>query len=300
MHNTIRINSIHELHKFLESDLVLNPQITIIDFSKTRYKSNEEYKFTTELYCIFFKETMCANIRYGRSIYDFQAASLVFMGPNQIASIEANENTEHKGWGLFFHPDILRGSNLSSNIHEYSFFNYETNESLHISTKERGILEGILDKITIELEQNIDKHSRTLIVNNLELLLNYCMRFYDRQFISRKDINKDVLVKFEKELKKHFSKNNFEEKTLPEVNKIAKNLNISPNYLSDLLKKETGKNAQEHIHYFLVEEAKNQLSLSKESISQIAYNLGFEYPQYFSRFFKNKTGYTPIQYRQLN
>ena len=183
---------------------------------------------------------------------------------------------------------------------EYSFFSYDTNEALHLSDKEKHILNDIVQKINVELSENIDKHSQTLIVSNIELLLNYCTRYYDRQFITRKTANSDILTKVEVILTKYFQQADLSEKGLPTVKYLADEVHLSPNYLSDLLKRETGMNTQDRIHYHVIEEAKNLLLISDKTVGELAFSLGFEYPQYFSRLFKAKTGMTPLEYRSMN
>jgi AraC-like DNA-binding protein len=183
---------------------------------------------------------------------------------------------------------------------DYTFFTYKVNEALHLSDKEKETLLDCVNKLENELTENIDKHSQTLITSNIELLLNYCNRYYDRQFITRKKANTDLLVRFENSLYNYFNSGDLQEKGLPSVKSFAEQLFLSPNYLSDLLKKETGRNAQEYIHYYLIEEAKNTLTNSDNTVSEIAYSLGFEYPQYFSKLFKSKTGMTPLEYRNMN
>jgi AraC-like DNA-binding protein len=210
------------------------------------------------------------------------------------------ENAGDKGWTLAFHPDLIRKSKLADKINHYSFFNYEVNEALHLSEDERKTIEELLDKIEKEYSQNIDKHSQNLIISNIELLLDYCTRFYDRQFYTRTNINVDFVSKFEKLLKAYYETHMVDEIGLPNVQYLAKKLNFSSNYLSDLLKKETGKTAQEHIHLYVINRAKNSLLNSKSSISEIGYALGFEYPQHFSSLFKSKTGMSPSEYRNLN
>jgi AraC-like DNA-binding protein len=241
-------------------------------------------------------------MRYGKEYYDFQEGTLICIAPNQIITIENDDSSTNDidGWGLFFHPDIIRGSSLGNKMKDYTFFSYEVNEALHLSDKEKETLSDCINKLENELTENIDKHSQTLINSNIELLLNYCNRYYDRQFITRKKANTDLLIRFENIVSNYFNTNELQNKGLPSVKYFAELLFLSPNYLSDLLKKETGKNAQEHIHYFLVEEAKNILMSSDKSVSEIAYSLGFEYPQYFSKLFKQKTGFTPVEYRNLN
>jgi AraC-like DNA-binding protein len=203
------------------------------------------------------------------------------------------------GWGLFFHPDLIRNTSLNSKMKDYSFFSYEMAEALHLSEKEKQLLFECIVKIQSELKENIDDYSQTIIVSTIELLLNYCSRFYGRQFITRKATNRDVLEKVETLLKEYFS-NKTDSIGLPTVKYLADAVNLSPGYLGDLLKKETGLNAQEHIHQYIIEEAKNILLNSSQSIGEIAFQLGFEYPQYFSRLFKQKTGTTPLEYRNLN
>lgn len=204
------------------------------------------------------------------------------------------------GWGLFFHPDLIRSTTLNDKIKSYSFFHYEVSEALHLSDKEKNILFECIQKIQIELQENIDVHSQYIIVSTIELLLNYCSRFYGRQMITRSYANKSTISQIETILTEYFAKTKVEEQGLPTVKFLADKVHLSPSYLSDLLKKETGKNAQEHIHYYLIEEAKSLLLNSDKNVSEIAFNLGFEYPQYFNKLFKQKTGKTPMEYRNLN
>ena len=204
------------------------------------------------------------------------------------------------GWGLFFHPDLIRSTTLNDKIKSYSFFHYEVSEALHLSDKEKNILFECIQKIQIELQENIDVHSQYIIVSTIELLLNYCSRFYGRQMITRSQANKSTISQIETILTEYFAKTKVEEQGLPTVKFLADKVHLSPSYLSDLLKKETGKNAQEHIHYYLIEEAKSLLLNSDKNVSEIAFNLGFEYPQYFNKLFKQKTGKTPMEYRNLN
>ncbi|MEO0404740.1 MAG: helix-turn-helix domain-containing protein, partial [Bacteroidota bacterium] len=241
---------------------------------------------------------------YGRSTYDHEEGTLVFTAPGQVMSFENEtiepEQIDPNGWTLIFHPDLFRKSGLVDKMNDYSYFRYDSNESLHLSDEERQEIEGLLGKIVREYSQMLDRHSQHLIVSNIELFLDYCLRFYDRQFFSRTNLNNDVISKFERLLSDHFSPQNGLPKGIPSVDHCAKELNFSANYLSDLLKKETGKTALEHIHFFIIEKAKNQLLSSKDSISGIAYSLGFEYPQRFSNLFKSKTGMSPKEYRIMN
>lgn len=204
------------------------------------------------------------------------------------------------GLGRVFHPDLIRGTSLGRNIKEYSFFSYETHEALHLSDKEKQNLSELVQKIDSELSENIDRHSQRLIVSTIELLLNYCTRYYDRQFITRQTVNQDLLSKVEAVLVSYFQSADLRKQGLPSVKYLANQVFLSPNYLSDLLKKETGMNAQERIHYYLIEEAKTLLLGTDKSVGELAFSLGFDYPQYFSRLFKSKTGVTPLEFRHSN
>ncbi|TKG97134.1 AraC family transcriptional regulator [Puteibacter caeruleilacunae] len=296
------LESITQMHQLMDQGKPRHPLVTIIDFSKVKDYGNTRARIASGFYGVMMKSNCLGRMKYGRQYYDFEDGTMVFIGPGQVISVEEDPDIVDKveGWGLFFHPDLLRGTSLSRKMKEYSFFAYESNEALHLSDQERKTINDCIDKIDIELGMNIDKHSQTLIVSNIELLLNYCTRYYDRQFITRKSANKDTLTKFEDILTDYFNSDKLKELGLPTVKYCAEKLFLSSNYLSDLLKKETGKNAQEHIHYFLIEEAKNRLLLSNESVSSIAYDLGFDYPQYFSKFFKKKTGMTPASFRNAN
>ena len=247
--------------------------------------------------------TICKNnIKYGRKTIDFQDGNLICIAPNQVVEIdnevEAKENM--LGWGLFFHPDLIRATSLNDKIKDYSFFTYETSEALHLSDKEKNILYECVQKIQIELQENIDVHSQYIIVSTIELLLNYCLRFYGRQMITRSQTNKTIVAQIENILNHYFAEIKIKEQGLPTVKYLASQIHLSPSYLSDILKKETGKNTQEHIHFYLIEAAKNHLINTNLTINEIAYNLGFDYPQYFNKLFKKKTGQTPLEYRNLN
>jgi AraC-like DNA-binding protein len=245
----------------------------------------------------------CANkLRYGRESYDFQEGSLICIAPKQVLTMdnEIEKREDMMGWGLFFHPNLLRGTSLINKMNDYTFFSYETSEALHLSDKEKQILYDCVQKIENELQENIDNHSQTLIVSNIELLLNYCSRYYGRQFITRKNSNSNTVTQIEKLLKQYFKSDKLKESGLPTVKYLADNVHLSASYLSDLLKKETGMNAQDHIHYILIEEAKTILLNTDNSVSEVAYSLGFDYPQYFSKLFKHKTGQTPKEYRNIN
>ncbi|WP_075591175.1 helix-turn-helix domain-containing protein [Labilibacter marinus] len=302
MDNIIKINTISEFHQLIGFEKAKHPLITIIDYAKMKADYPQgPFKVVDSFYSISLKDNCVGEMQYGRNKYDFQEGSLLCKGPEQAITIDVGEEPlDANGWGLYFHPDLIRRSTLGKTIKDYSFFSYESNEALHLSDNEKETLEEILDKIRLELKQNIDKHSQTLIISNIELLLNYCNRYYDRQFITRENHNKDLISKFEELLADYFTSDKVVNRGLPSVKYCAEQMGFSPNYLSDLLKKDTGKNTQEHIHYYLIEEAKNRLLNSNITVSEIAYNLGFEYPQHFSKIFKKKTGVTPASYRNVN
>lgn len=302
MKEVIRLQNIADLHKLLNIGNSYHPLVTVLDFSKVTEQVEQNSKITTDFYSIMFKNYCKNNIKYGRKAIDFQDGNLICIAPNQTIEIdnEVEEREDKMGWGLFFHPDLIRSTTLNDKIKSYSFFHYEVSEALHLSDKEKNILFECIQKIQIELQENIDVHSQYIIVSTIELLLNYCSRFYGRQMITRSHANKSTISQIETILTEYFAKTKVEEQGLPTVKFLADKVHLSPSYLSDLLKKETGKNAQEHIHYYLIEEAKSLLLNSDKNVSEIAFNLGFEYPQYFNKLFKQKTGKTPMEYRNLN
>jgi AraC-like DNA-binding protein len=257
--------------------------------------------FNFGLYAIFLKELNCGELKYGRKNYDYQDGTLVFISPGQVLGIQPGVKTfAPKGWAILFHPDLVKGTSLGKHIHDYSFFSYDVNEALHLSEKERQIVLDCFNKIQYELEQSIDKHSKMLIASNIELFLNYCTRFYDRQFITRDDTNKGILEKFEELLSNYFSSNKPQQTGLPSVAYCANELHLSANYFGDLIKKETGKTAQDYIQSKVIDLAKERIFDADKSISEVAYELGFAYPQHFTRLFKQKVGMTPNEYRNLN
>jgi AraC-like DNA-binding protein len=302
MSEIIQLQSITDLHKLFNLTNIQHPLVAVLDFSKVTEQVEEHSKIRTDFYSIMFKNYCKNNIKYGRKAIDFQDGNLICIAPNQ--TIEIDNEIEHKenmlGWGLFFHPDLIRGTSLNDKLKNYSFFNYEVSEALHLSDKEKNILLECVQKIQSELQENIDIHSKYIIVSTIELLLNYCSRFYGRQMITRSQTNKSIIAQIENILNSYFAESKAKEQGLPTVKFLADNVNLSPSYLSDLLKKETGKNAQERIHFYLIEEAKNYLINTEKNVNEIAYSLGFEYPQYFNKLFKQKTGNTPMEYRNLN
>ena len=302
MSEIIHLKSITDLHKLFNLGNSQHPLVTILDFSKVNEHLIQNSKIITDFYSIMFKNYCKNNFKYGRKAIDFQDGNLICIAPNQTIEIdnEIEDREDKMGWGLFFHPDLIRATSLNNNLKSYRFFDYEVSEALHLSDKEKNVLYGCIQKIQIELQENIDVHSQYIIVSTIELLLNYCSRFYGRQMITRSQTNKSIIAQIESILTKYFAETKITEQGLPTVKFLADNVQLSPSYLSDLLKKETGKNAQEHIHFYLIEEAKNYLINTEKNINEIAYSLGFEYPQYFNKLFKQKTGNTPMEYRNLN
>ena len=258
-------------------------------------------KFNMEYFTISLKDGIEGTLGYGRNSYDFTDGTMVFSKPNQVLSIEEKTiSKDAKGWMLVFHPDLIRKSVLGKTINQYNFFDYEVHEALHISDDEKATLTDLVKKIEIELNQNIDKHSQKLIISTIELILDYCNRFYDRQFYVRTNMHQDHVTEFESFLKDYFNSDKPSELGLPSVKYCGEQLHMSSNYLSDLLKKETGKGAKSHINAFVVNRAKNKLLGTTASVSEIAYNLGFDYPQHFSKLFKSQTGISPAKYRLSN
>lgn len=304
MSKTYEISTISQAHQSLGLPAPKHPLVSVVKTADFRPTMDfRGIKVVNNLYQISLKNLGCGNLMYGKNSYDYEEGTLVFTSPGQVTVFDGEmpeEMENDKGWTLAFHPDLIRKSNLAEKINQYSFFNYEVNEALHLSEDERKTIEDLLDKIVKEYSQNIDKHSQNLIISNIELLLDYCTRFYDRQFYTRTNINVDFVSKFEKLLKTYYHTEKADELGLPNVQYLAQKLNFSSNYLSDLLKKETGKTAQEHIHIFVINKAKNSLLNSNSSISEIGYSLGFDYPQHFSSLFKSKTGMSPREYRNLN
>jgi AraC-like DNA-binding protein len=302
MKQIIHLQSISDLSKLFNIGSNLHPLITVLNFSEVNEKIEQNSKITTDFYSIMFKNYCKNNIKYGRKEIDFQDGNLICIAPNQLIEIdnEVEEREDKMGWGIFFHPDLFRSTTLNEKIKYYSFFQYDVSEALHLSDKEKNILFECILKIQYELQENIDVHSQQIIVSTIELLLSYCLRFYGRQLITRSQNNKSIVLQIKNLLNLYFANNKINEQGLPSVKYLADKVHLSPSYLSDILKKETGKNTQEHIHFYLIEEAKNLLINSEMNINEIAYDLGFDYPQYFNKLFKKKTGKTPMEYRNLN
>jgi len=299
---SIEINSIEDIHQYFGlSDLIKNPLISVIDFSKVKRTIPEAHRVVNNLYCVLQTDRCDDFILYGQTKLDFSHGTLVFFKPDQVTTLpEAQKNLEKNGWALYIHPDYLRSASIESQIHNYSYFDYDLHEALHISPKEKSILVDLVNRIDDEISNNIDRHSQELVVATIELLLKYCDRFYDRQFITRKKTNHGIIANFEKHLHRYISQGRLKTTGMITVKELANQLAISSNYLGDLLKKETGKNASEHIQFALVNAAKNRLVNFDYTIKEIAYDLGFEYAQSFSKMFKNVTGHSPSNFRMNN
>lgn len=297
MEDILSFNTIKEYNAFNNHE-TLHPLVSIVDLEKAEPRQHKKLNYG--FYTVFFKKVHCGDLRYGLNNYDYEEGTLIFLAPGQVIGMNSNEYYQPQGLALVFHPDLLLDTNLGKSISDYSFFSYASNEALHISEKEKQIILDCFDKIKYELNQGVDKHSKQLVVSNIELFLNYCTRFYDRQFITRNTVNKGILERFEKLLNEYFSSEKPSSIGLPSVAQCAEELNLSSNYFGDLIKKETGKTAQEYIQSKVINVAKEQIFDHTKSISEIAYNLGFRYPQHFTRLFKQKIGISPNEYRSLN
>lgn len=298
MEKILRIDTVTEHDKFYHQEN-LHPLVSIIDFSGTTpevYASKMNFGF----YAVYLKDVQCGDLKYGRHTYDYQDRTLVFVAPGQVINVTINEDYKPAGFALLFHPDLIHGTPLGNHMDEYTFFSYESREALHLSEKERKIVLDCFEKIKYELEQGTDKHSKTLIAANIELFLNYSQRFYDRQFITRNETIRSNIEQFENLLKVYFHSDKPQTIGLPTVSYCAEQLHLSPNYFGDMVKKETGKTALEFIQLKIMDLAKQKILNTTTSISEIAYHLGFKYPQHFTRAFKKIMGYTPNEYRSLN
>lgn len=279
--------------------VTLHPLVSVIDLSKA--KPMKHMRHTFSFYTVYLKDEKNCDLLYGRQRYDYRKGSVICLAPGQVIGIEdTGEEFQPKGWALCFDPDLIAGTSLARSMKEYSFFSYEVNEALHLSERERELFVDCLDKIRHELEHAIDRHSKRLITIHIETLLDYCLRFYERQFITRTNANRDILSRFERLLDDYFRSEKAQDNGLPTVKYCAGELCLSPNYFGDLIKKETGKSAQEYIQFKVMEVAKELVLNPEKSISQIAYELGFQYPQHFTRLFKKLTGYTPNEYRSVS
>lgn len=295
---TINLDSIDCYNK-LHGLETLHPLVAVIDHTRIKAMPNN-VRLNYGLYALFLKEDKSCEIKYGRRSYDYQQGTIVSMAPGQVVEISRSAEdmtVMPKVRGLLFHPDLIRATSLGATIGNYGFFSYSSVEALHLSEREREIVIDCFDKIQKELEHSIDKHSRQLIAMNIELLLGYCLRFYERQFITRETVNKDVLQRFEQHIEEYLRDRASDGEGLPSVRYFADKVCLSPNYFGDLVKKETGHSAQEYIQFKLIEHAKDMIVSTNLTMSEIAYSLGFAYPQHFGRLFKKRVGVTPNEYR---
>lgn len=298
MNKIVNLNSV-DLYNKLYGLETLNPLISVIDLNQATRKVD----YTTwnyGVYALYLKLEKACDIKYGRQSYDYQEGTIVCFAPGQTTETTVNTNqVQINALGILFHPDFIKGTSLEKNISKYTFFSYEVNEALHLSEEERKTVTDCLMAIRAELKHANDKHSKTLLINYIELLLNFCMRFYERQFTTRSQANNAAIIRFERLLDGYFE-NSIAEQGLPTVKYFADKICLSPNYFGDMLKKETGKTPQELIQEKIIETAKERILKTDETVSQIAYSLGFQYPQHFCRQFKKRVGCTPKEFRIQN
>lgn len=287
------LNSVSELHHMLNIKKTTHPLVSVVNLDDINYKVGEEMvTFVYDFFTIYLKKNFDGKVKYGQKYYDYDDGIMTFLAPKQMLTVEADNSEKVEGWMLVFHPDFLQSYPLAKRIKEYGFFSYSANEALHLSDQEENMIYGIMQNLQQEIESMIDNFTQDLVISHIDLLLNYCNRFYNRQFITRKKVSNDLVVKFEELLD-----NNIKDEK-PSVQYFADKLAVSPHYLNDMLKNITGQTTQQHIQNKLIEKAKELLSTTNLSVSEIAYELGFEFPQSFSKLFKNKTELTPLEFRQ--
>jgi len=294
-----QFQSISELHRILELPKPKHPLVSVIDFEKIKCYSEEKLKSVSyNFYCIAIKKNFEGKMKYGQNYYDFDEGLMTFFAPGQVVTTEINYGKMLSGWWLVVHPDFIQHTSLAKKMPGYGFFSYAVHEALHLSEDEETMLEDIIQKIALESVSHTDQFSQDVIISYLELFLNYCNRYYNRQFITRKQASNDMLSKLEGLLADGFTEVAINSRGLPTVQYLADQLNVSSKYLSDMLKAVTGQSTQQHIHDKLIEKAKEILTTTSQSVSEIAYRLGFEHPQSFHKLFKNKTSVSPLKFRQ--
>jgi len=292
-----KFESLSDLHRVLGLPKPLHPLISLVENKDNEIDSGKlPGSFISNFYKISYKKNLSGKLKYGQGYYDFDEGGLFFKAPNQVSANSEN-NGDHTGFTLLFHPDFLATYPLAIKIKQYGFFSYSVNEALHLSEKEKETIISVFTNIHEELQNRIDDFSQDVIISQIETLLNYSNRFYKRQFITRKSANNDILQKSEEILDGYFRNENPLTQGIPTVQYLAERLNISPSYLSDLLRNLTGQNAQQHIHNKLIEKAKEKISTTNLTISEIAYELGFEHPSSFNKLFKSKTNLSPLAFR---
>lgn len=291
----IEIDSVDRYNKIFGLE-TKHPLVSVVDLSKAATWPRRAW-FRYGVYALFLKDVKCGDIKYGRQYYDYQEGTVVCFAPGQVTDLVMLENVQPRALGLIFHPDLIRGTALGQEMRNYSFFSYESNEALHLSQQERQTMVDGLNKIETELRHAIDKHSRRLICANIGLLLDYCMRYYERQFETRREVSKDIIVRFEQLLDDYFIGDTPQKEGLPTVKYFADKVFLSPNYFGDMIRKQTGKTASVYIQDKVIELAKQALLSTDRTMTQIAYDLGYQYPQHLSRTFKKVVGLTPNEYR---
>jgi AraC family transcriptional regulator, transcriptional activator of pobA len=297
MKKSIRIiNSVSELHRLLALPKPTHPLITLIDHALEISNNDVDENIVLNFYNITIKRSFQGTMKYGKNYYDFDEGTMSFIAPKQLLTLDQENERNKDGWSLLFHPDLIREHPLGRAIKDYNFFSYEANEALHLSDTEEQIIESLVRNIEREIKSAPDHYNSSIIISGLELLLAYCNRYYNRQFLTRKMASSDLLSRFEAVLAEYSQ--NSSKSGLPTVTKLAETLHLSPGYLSDMLRAVTGQNAQQHIHNHLIEKAKDLLASTGHSVAEIAFQLGFEYPQSFNKLFKSKAGLSPLQYRQ--
>ncbi|HVI43763.1 MAG TPA: helix-turn-helix transcriptional regulator [Chitinophaga sp.] len=296
-----RIKTISEFHQLRNLPAPEHPLISVVDYATiSRPAGKEQNSWVFDFYSISIKRGINGKMIYGQQEYDFDEGIMFFISPNQVfrIAVDPQSTAERSGWMLLVHPDFLWNTPLAKTIKQYEYFDYSVNEALFLSEKEEAIINNIIQTIGQEYHSNIDKFSQSIIISQIETLLNYAERFYHRQFITRKITHHKILDRLEEMLAEYFNSDDVIGKGLPTVQYIARSLNVSPKYLSSLLKVLTGLTAQQHIHEKLIEKAKEKLSTTDLSVSEIAYELGFEHSQSFSKLFKSKTSLSPLEFRQ--
>ena len=298
MDKIIRLDTVDDYNKLFGFE-TRHPLVSVVDL-KDATRVPKRVTVNYGIYAVFLKDTRCGTLRYGRQKYDYQEGTVTSFAPGQVVETEMDENVKPAARGVLFHPDIIKGTSLGQEIRSYSFFSYSSNEALHLSLREREIFSDSLDKISLELDHSIDRLSKRLISRNIQLLLDYCLRFYERQFITRAEANGTVLSRFENLLDEYFENSSAQTEGLPTVRYFADKVCLSPNYFGDLVKKETGKTPQEYIQNKIIDLAKEMIIGTDKTVSEIAYELGFQYSQHFSRIFKKNVGCTPLEYRKMS
>lgn len=294
--NIIQLDSIDAYNK-LYGLPTLHPLVTVVDLT-TATRTVNHIQMNYGVYALFLKNGINCALKYGRKYYDYQEGTIVSFAPGQLIGVDMEKDeVKPEVYGLMFHPDLIHGTSLGEKISRYSFFDYAQSEALHLSEQERGIIMDCLHKIEYELSYPVDKHSHNLLSVQIELVLDYCLRFYDRQFCTRAKVNSDILTRFESLLKEYFENDGLMHNGIPTVKYFADEVFLSPGYFGDLIKRETGRTAQSYIQDKIIALAKQRLLSTNQSVSEIAYSLGFQYPQHFSRLFKREVGCTPGEYR---